>query len=170
VGGVLSKFWMPSHRFQGQHLAQLELPDRITDVVYFPNAWMLRRSLVDLGFKYDTDLFPHNWAEQDTGQQVLRLGYKLATICKAVTWHDLGYQRKLTRVSQQTIYDQARSRILFRRKYRASLPVWVVFWTAIFPLSTFYYLRSALQQKSPFTLAVLYLKGTWTGTFQSINK
>jgi hypothetical protein len=172
AGGRLNRF--------GNSIQLNQLPPRqdekVSDIIdgmdYFPNAFAVRRSLFMSGLCFDTVLFPHNWSEQDFGQQVKRLGFELATVRNAVTWHDsaYGYRSRITRTSPDLTFDQARSRIVFRRKYFDSFRLWLYFWLWFFPISSGYYLWYFTRQ-SEFpvrTLVWAYVRGSVAGCRQRI--
>ena len=171
AGAVVDSWLMPHNLFHGKDVTDLPKTDRIDLVTYFPNAWMVRGSLFyEKKVDYDTKNFPHNWAEPDFGQQVFSAGYALSTVLSAVTYHDIGHSRLITRVTPETIVDQARSRIVYRRKYSTSLYQWIVFWLLIFPVSSFYYLMIMLSDnpKTTIKLLVLYFRGTFAGVTEAL--
>ncbi|MFH1047818.1 MAG: glycosyltransferase family 2 protein [Patescibacteria group bacterium] len=170
AGGRLSGVGMPYHLFEGQRRSETLLPDVIKSTDYYPNAYLVRAEIFRRGIWHDTELFPHNWNEQDYCMKVKRAGYALATVTAAVTYHDIGYSTRITRVGRDKTYDQARARILFRRLY-LNVPVqWLFFFLVLFPASTLYYMRIFASQRDEkfFILLSAYLKGSWNGFRQHI--
>lgn len=170
AGGKLSKLLVASHYLAGQNIDSISVPKEITDVDYFPNAYMVRASL---HIMHDSVNFPHNWAEQDFANRVRKTGHTLATVTDARTFHDVRYSNVIvTRISKENAFDQARSRIFYRRAYANRPLIWLHFFLVVLPLSTAYYIyRFASQKNLPFwTLARLYWKGTVAGLTQPIKK
>lgn len=172
AGGYIDKLGIPRHLSQNQERATLKKGTILTMVDYFPNAWMIRAELRVKGVKYDYSLFPHNWSEQDFGRQIQTLGYKIGTVVDAATLHDVGYSHRTTRLSTHTLGDQARSRILFRRKYLNNLPQWLFFWCVLFPASSAYYALLLFSKgfKSGLSGLMIYLNGTIRGLFIDLPK
>jgi len=165
AGGRLDRFGRPWHLAEGRRREEAGLPRLVGDIQYFPNAYMLKRSVFGGAPPHDTAHFPHNWNEQDLGARVVRAGYRLAAVTAAVTWHDVGYVSRLTRVGADKTYDQARSRVLFRRLYLPSFWQWLFFFAVLLPVSTVYYLSAFVRQGEVGvgTLWSSYVKGTRDG-------
>ncbi len=165
AGGKLSQFGMPSHLHEGQNRSAIELPSLIRDVDYYPNSYMVRRTIFGQGLLHDTENFPHNWNEQDFCRRVRLAGYNLATVTDAVTYHDVGYSTRITRIGLSRTFDQAQSRVLFRRLYLNSPAQWLFFFFVLLPVSTVYYMKMFLAQKEVgfWALLSVYCRGTCSG-------
>jgi hypothetical protein len=77
----------------------------------------------------------------------------------------------LTRIGPDKTYDQAKSRILFRKRHLQKIPAWAMFWLVIFPASTavyFWHILRAPHDKAK-TLAA-YLKGTFDGVATPLHE
>lgn len=164
------KIWCAGGKVGSKHLypdadiSQVKLPKLINGIDYFPNAFMVSKEIAQI-VPFNIEEFPHNWSEADFCLRVKNLGKDVYTVTKAREWHDAPEHRLLTRVRKNTIYDQARSRILLRRRYFNNLATWLKFWFAVFPLSSLVYLsyivRSSEEKKGD--LLKLYAKGTIDG-------
>ena len=163
AGGVLDRWGRPRHRLQRRLLPSAGSAGVMTNMDYFPNAFMVRRELIARGLIHDDVCFPHNWTEQDLGKRVRRAGYQLATVPAALEWHDSGYRSVATRINLDTCYDQARSRIVFRHKYYNESSHWLFFWAVHFPVTSVYYMARFAQQEHTLKLMRAYLNGTLAG-------
>jgi GT2 family glycosyltransferase len=163
AGARLTRLGMCEHLYQGQILHGTKLPKLIEHVEYLPNAFMVRREAL-LAAPFDGDSFPHNWNEIDFGLRISQAGYGLACVTGAIDRHHVGYSGRLTRLRSETIYDQARSRLVFRKRYFGDMPDWLLFWGMIFPVSSMVYFRQmARSSSSTWSLLRSYLRGTLDG-------
>lgn len=164
AGANLNKWGLPIYLYGNQYAQDVELPNVIRDITCFPNAFMVRRDVLE-AVPFDVDHFPHNWSEADFGLRVKKQGYHTATITKAREWHDIDYGGQTTRTDTAKIYDQAKSRILFRRRFFTDSSHWLMFWGVAFPLSSLYYLKAIWKSPDKRKLAMItrYAKGTLDG-------
>jgi len=163
AGGKLNFILRPYHLFKGKDIRRIKLSSIIDDIDYFPNAYMVRENICAF-VQHDDKNFPHNWEEQDFCIKIKRMGYKIVTVTNAKIWHDIDYDGYITRLGPFKTYDQAKSRIVFLRKY-GNLFQKISFWAAVFPASTFYYLYKILTVPSDSKLEIIrsYIKGTIEG-------
>lgn len=170
AGARLTKLGMCDHLYGGSTLSQTSLPKIIYGIDYFPNAAIVRKSVL-LQVPLDDESFPHNWAEIDFGLRVLAAGYELACIPQAVERHYIGYTGRLTRFKAETIYDQAKSRILFRKRHLYRVFDWLVFCFLIFPASSVVYLQKIiLSSDQKLRMIGSYIRGTCAGIFSSTER
>jgi GT2 family glycosyltransferase len=164
AGAKVNSWGMTIHQYGNKYLSEVDLPEVIPDIDYFPNAFMLKRRVLE-EVSFDTEHFPHNWSEPDFGLRATMNGYTTATITKAREWHDIDYDGHTTRTDSVKVYDQAKSRILFRRRFFASAREWLTFWCINFPVSTLYYFKAILASPDKKKLAMLagYVRGTIDG-------
>lgn len=164
AGAKVNSWGMTIHQYGNKCLSEVDLPEVIPDIDYFPNAFMLKRKVLE-EVTFDTENFPHNWSEPDFGLRAKMNGYTTATITKAREWHDIDYGGHVTRTDSVKVYDQAKSRILFRRRFFTSAIEWLAFWSISFPISTLYYIKAILASSDKKKLAMLagYVKGTIDG-------
>jgi len=149
--------------YQSQTLHGIRLPKLIEHVESLPNACMVRREAL-LAAPLDGDLLPHNWAEADFGLRILQAGYGLACVTSAIDRHHIGYSGPLTRLRPETVYDQARSRLVFRKRYYGHIVDWLLFWGMIYPASSIVYFRQmVLSSISTWSLLRSYVRGTLDG-------
>lgn len=147
----------------GQTLRGTRLPKLIEHVGYLPNACMVRRETL-VAAPLDGESFPHNWAEIDFGLRMSQAGYGLACVTAAIDRHYVGYSGSLTRLRAETVYDQARSRLVFRKRHFDHRAEWVLFWGIVFPVSSIAYIRQIVRSSSS-TRSLLhsYVRGTIDG-------
>lgn len=173
LNGDTDEIWCAGARFTrlgtcvylygGQTLHDTTLPNLIEGVESMPNACMVRREAL-MAAPLDGESFPHNWAEGDFALRVLQAGYGLACVTSAIDRHHIGYSGPLTRLLPETVYDQARSRLLFRKRYRRHITDWLLFWGIVFPASSIVYFRQMVRSSdSTWSLLRLYVRGTLDG-------
>ena len=169
AGARMNSFGLPQNIFQGSPKT-MKLPKLIHDVDYFPNACMVRRRALESA-PLDDKMFPHNWAESDFCLRILAAGYKIACVTAAVERHYIGYSGRLTRLGVDKTYDQAKSRVLFRRRHLPSLIDWLKFWLVIFPVSTTVYFLKIMQTSDTKTqLLRAYARGTFQGLTERLQE
>lgn len=161
AGAVVNSWGVAKHLYSGKDLGEVNLPEVITGIDYFPNAFMIKKSVLKK-IPFDVINFPHNWSEPDFGLRLKKHGYLVATITKAHDWHNIDYGGYLTRTDSVKIYDQARSRVLFRKRFFDSRVDQLKFWFVIFPISTLYYIKAVMTSKDDKKILMFrqYLKGT----------
>jgi GT2 family glycosyltransferase len=163
AGARLTRLGTCVHLYQGQTLHRTRLPKLLEHVGYLPNAFMVRREAL-LAAPLDGDSFPHNWSEIDFGLRVSQAGYGLACVTGAIDRHHIGYSGPLTRLRPETVYDQARSRLVFRKRHFGHVIDWLLFWGMIYPVSSIVYFRQMVRSPSS-TRSLLrsYVRGTFDG-------
>ncbi|HEV2402783.1 MAG TPA: glycosyltransferase family 2 protein [Candidatus Saccharimonadales bacterium] len=169
AGARVSRLGTTHHLYQGEQLRPGQLPDVITDIDYFPNACMVRRTVLQ-AVPLDEVNFPHNWAEIDFGLRIRQAGYQIACITHAIDHHHIGYGGSLTRLGSTKTYDQAKSRLLFRKRHKAGVSDWMIFWLLIFPASSAVYVWH-IMRLTDHRLSVLnaYARGTMDGLRQPLE-
>ncbi len=170
VGGRINSFGVNKYLHMREKLSNVMLPEVITGFDYLHNARMVRREVLEK-VPFDDKTFPHNWAETDFSFRITAAGYKLATVTSAIERHmgqNIGW---LTRLGPFQTYDQAKSRILFRRRYYSNPTSWLKFWLLVFPLSSLlYFWRTMKQEHNKISIIRSYLKGTRDGLLQEIDE
>jgi GT2 family glycosyltransferase len=164
AGARVSNWGTTTHVESKKYVNELTLPDKILNIDYFPNAFMVKRRILEQ-IPFDVVHFPHNWSEPDFGLRVKQKGYSAATITNAYEWHDVDYGGMTTRINARNVYDQTKSRILFRKRFFSSINSWLLFWSFTFPVSTLYYMKSIFESKDKKKLNMIsgYFKGTIDG-------
>jgi len=134
---------------------------------YFPNAYMVSKE-VATKFKVNDKQFKHNFFEVE--QAILyqkKANLKCKIVQNAKLWHDVPYKKRLvTRTNENTIYDKAKSRVIFQRKYGGFLGQ-ISYFTFILPSNIM--LIIFLKQKKKGKLLNLYLKRVIRGYKEMIN-
>jgi GT2 family glycosyltransferase len=163
IGARISSYGIIHYINKGDKLADTKLPEVVYGFDYMHNAIMIRRNILEK-IAFDNANFPHNWAESDFGLRVGYAGYEQACVSSAIERHFGGYDGPLTRIGPDKTYDQAKSRILFRRRHMATPIELIKFWVVVFPISTLVY-AWAIMRSPKEKLATLraYFKGTVDG-------
>jgi GT2 family glycosyltransferase len=163
AGARLTRLGTCVHLYQSQTLRGASLPRLIEHVEYLPNAFVVRREAL-LAAPFDGDSFPHNWSEVDFGRRISHAGYGLACVTGAIDRHHIGYSGPLTRLRPETVYDQARSRLVFRKRHFRHISDWLLFWGVVFPVSSIVYFRQIVRSpSSTWCLLRSYVRGTLDG-------
>lgn len=162
-GGIVTPKGTVVYLYSGKPFPKTELPQYVSNINYFPNACMVRKDALKEA-PLDDVVFPHNWAEPDFCLRVLQEGYGICCVTAAVDRHHIGYTGHITRISPEKMYDQAKSRIFFRKRHLKNLSSWLWFWVLILPLSTVVYFWNIirLDQDRKKTLWA-YFRGTFDG-------
>jgi GT2 family glycosyltransferase len=163
AGGILRSWGGIDMTLYKTNISEINFSNNIFSADFFPNAFMVRGEIFKKGVSFDNKNFPHNWNETDLCLKIRAVGYKLCTVIKSTTWHDLGYDSKITRMSNFNAYDQARSRIVFRRIHEKNILKKGYFLFFYFPLTTVFYLLYFLFQKNRMQLIFSHFKGILDG-------
>jgi len=150
----------------GQFKELIESPD-------FPNAFMVRRAVIEKVGLFDYKLFPIYYEEGDFGERVRRAGYKVVCNPKAKDWHDIPLPEhekdKLTLYHLDTpirVYYYARNRIIFHAKYSKKWE-FLIFLCIFNWIIMSYYMAIILMSKRPWNkrlnLLRSYLRGVYDG-------
>jgi GT2 family glycosyltransferase len=169
AGARVTKFGTARHLWHGHELHRTDLPEMITGVDYFPNACMVSRDAL-LEVPFDDINFPRGWAEIDFGLRMLAAGFSAASAARAIERHHVGYHGALTRPGPPSkAHEQAKSRILFRKRYLSRISDWLIFWLVVFPASTVVYTLHIMRRSHARleTLAA-YFRGTFDGIRQPL--
>jgi hypothetical protein len=148
--------------------------DRIIESDEFPNAFMIRRKVLEKVGLFDEVAFPIHNDEGDFCNRVRRAGFKIGLIPTARVWHDTPLQTKKlsgarhfhVHTTERAFY-AARNRILFHRKY--SQPSEFMTFLAVFmPLISAIYLNiilsdSSLAFRRRMSIAKRYIQGIMEG-------
>lgn len=164
AGGTVDWWGRVSYLHAGEHVGSARSAG-VIEATFFPNAYMTRGDLARRDVQHDAVAFPHNWNEPDFACRVRRQGKRAVTVTSALTVHDIDYAGPLTRIGIDKTYDQARSRVRYRRRYLRSFPQWLAFFLIVLPASTTAYVKAfAAQKEHPFVaLFGAYLRGTVDG-------
>lgn len=136
----------------------------------FPNAFMIKKEVIEKVGEFDEKLFIIQYDEADFGMRVRLYGYKCIVVKSAIIYHDISFQDQ---VRQHHVYDakrafyMGRNRIIFHKKYSSSWQflIFCLFWNWLFCA---YYFKVILGTTSiPWSkrvkLIISYLKGIWDG-------
>jgi GT2 family glycosyltransferase len=168
AGGKLNRFLRPVHLYSNKNVEGLCLEPILNDIDYFPNAYIVRKELISKVLR-DYKNFSHNWEEQDFCLRIKNLGYRIVTVTSSKIWHDTNVS-KLTKLGKFKTRDQARSRIIFLKKF-GNMQSKLFFWLIFFPVSTIYYLFIILFfYKKKCMLINSYIEGTIEGIKSKVTK
>ncbi|MBV8194352.1 MAG: glycosyltransferase family 2 protein [Candidatus Dormibacteraeota bacterium] len=151
--------WVSRHG-QCRHAHEQPRSEALVECEYLPNAFLVRREVMQRIAPLDPLSFPHNWSEQDQCFRVLDSGYSVCVDPRARVWHDSGYTAFTTRISEAAVRDQSRARIFIRRRYPDRFASLAGFWVLTFPITTAYYLIRFLRARHPLRLMRAYVAGT----------
>lgn len=138
-----------------------------------PNAFMIRKSVIDKVGYFDSKNFTIHYDEGDFGRRVICAGYKIYVIPQAKVWHDIDLPNTDNKAdayhlkNEYRVYYMARNRILFFKKYSTNFQFFI--FIAIFNwLITLYYIKVIfMDSKLPFgkraNYILTYLKGVLDG-------
>jgi hypothetical protein len=91
------------------------LQEATIEVDYVPNAFMVRRDIVDRGGVFDESL-PIGWEEIDLAIRIKKMGYKIAVSCKSRIFHDVAFSRDV-HINNDRAFWRGRDRVAFYRKH-----------------------------------------------------
>lgn len=133
----------------------------------FPNAFMIKREVINKIGCFDSKNFPIHYDEADFCKRALNFGYAIRTLPTAKVWHDIDINRRGRFDNKLRIYYTARNRIIFHKKYSKwwQFLLFILIFNWLF---TLYYLKEILlESKKPFEkrlkIAKVYLKGIMEG-------
>jgi hypothetical protein len=169
AGGKLSYWGKVFYLYADKYIDKEKIPEYIYDVDFFPNSYMVRNELYSKGIFHDDKNFPHNWSEPDLCNRVKAQGLTLCLVSKAITWHDIGYSGFATRINTINVFDQAKSRILYRKKYEKNYFRKIYFFFFYFPATSLIYLiRFSFQKENKYLLILSHFRGIWSGLTQKL--
>jgi GT2 family glycosyltransferase len=136
----------------------------------FPNAFMVKKEVLEKAGLFDEDYFPIHYEEADLGERIRRRGYRIVCNPKAKVWHDIPLPERVkdkARLfcisSELRAYYAGRNRVLFHKKYSKwwQFLIFILFFNWIF---AFFYLNIVFfKSEKPFDkrgkIAKNYLKG-----------
>jgi GT2 family glycosyltransferase len=170
IGARISSYGIIHYIHKDDKIQDISLPEVIYGFDYLHNAIMVRRSVLEK-ISFDDINFPHNWAETDFGLRVGAAGYKMACISAAIERHFGGYDGLLTRIGPDKTYDQAKSRILFRRRHMSSPVELAKFWAVVFPISSLVYFWAIMRSpEDKLKTLGAYIRGTRDGILTRVEK
>ena len=147
--------------------------DTILDSDDFPNCFMTRKEIIDIGIFFDDVNFPIHFEESDFCERIKRRGYRSVLVPSAKVFHDTKIRGKGFETELRTYYT-ARNRIIFHKKY-SKLWQFLIFILVSNSIVTLYYLKEILvgtnvtfNEKIKITKA--YLKGVFKGICEVSQK
>ena len=165
---ISSRTFFPERNKLNVHL------DNIVESDDFPNAFMIRRSLIEKVGLFDEINFKIHYDEADFCNRVRQEGYRIVLCPRAKVWHDtILPNEKINRARRYRVHTikraffVARNRIIFFRKYSRSYE-FAIFSVFFLPfLSVFYLIIILTDSKLLFTQRIAcmksYIKGILEG-------
>lgn len=139
--------------------------DRICEVGHIPNAWLVKRVVIDKIGLIDTSYVIH-YEESDWAIRAKKAGYKIVFCPKSIIYHNISLPKRGLRGiigldSKHRIFYAARNRILFMMKYASRLN----FLIFIFIYNNIYLLLYCfiLLLYGRIDLILSYIKGYFSG-------
>jgi len=157
---------MTTYLYRDQIVKEL-LPE-ILESEDFPNAFMVRRKVIEEIGLFDETNFPIHYEESDFCNRARQAGWKVVGVTRAKIWHDIPPQNQLNNFigiwKEKRVYYTARNRILFHKKH-SEVYQYTIFKIMFLPLFTIYYLLRILTSKSKRRkrLMIAYLRGVLNG-------
>ncbi|EHP88519.1 glycosyltransferase family 2 protein [Methanotorris formicicus] len=148
----------------------LPLPnEEIWETDDFPNAFMVKREVIEEVGVFDEKIFAIQYDEADFGIRVRQNGYKCLVVKNAIIYHDMSLPEEMDKDRQFHVYDEkrayymGRNRIIFHKKY-SKWWQFLIFILVFNWLVMGYYLKVILSEsKKPFKerlkIAKAYIKG-----------
>ncbi len=132
-----------------------------------PNAFMLRREVIEKVGLFDKATFPIHYDEADFGERVRKAGYRVFFVPSSKVWHDIPLpeeekdKSRLFHVhNEYRAFYASRNRILFHKKYSSRLQ-FIVFMLFFNWLFTGYYLSVILFNSRKSILSRLSIAGSY---------
>ncbi len=161
AGGRINRFLVVSYDRE----TTVSVKSKVVD--FQPNVFMTRNELRRSGVSFDWRRFPHNWSEADFGNKIRQAGYQVVTCYDSTIYHDIDYSGYFTRINPTNIFDQAQSRIVYRKTYHNDAVTWMLFALIVLPVSVVALIFTTRTRDDRKKLIVLYLKGTLCGLITS---
>jgi len=120
--GVERNYWTTITRYIGYNTrdhGQFKEPYESED---FPNAFMIRRDVIEKVGLFNSRLFPIHYEESDFCRRVGRAGYKVMVVTSAKVWHDISLpEQDKTSIyhlkNPLRAYYASRNRILYHTRW-----------------------------------------------------
>lgn len=147
---------------EGQH-------DQIRETGHFPNAFMVRREVIDQIGGFDAETYQMFYEESDLCERARRAGFRVVFVPSAKTWHKIplprefkAFRRGVGTDEKKRIYLFARNRIIFMRRFASGLD-FLQFVSVYLPLLTFYYVCAHGRRLGHMTV---FLRGVLDGLLE----
>jgi GT2 family glycosyltransferase len=139
----------------------------------FPNAFMIRKSIMRQIGLFDEDAFPIHYDESDFCKRVRNAGYKVVMVPAAKIWHDIPIQRgdlcrALKLHTPLRTYYTARNRIIFMKRFATASKyiLFIFFFLPLFGCFHFFSIfHSACSSSRKLKLFSSYMRGIFDGLF-----
>lgn len=140
----------------------------------FPNAFMIKKSVIDRVGYFDSKNFPIHYDEADFCKRAFLAGYKICLVPSAKVWHDIPLPEEIKEKArffhihnEFRAYYAGRNRMVFHKKY-SKRHQWIIFLFIFNWIITAYYVTiiifgSKQPLKKRISILKSYLKGVMGG-------
>lgn len=157
------------------HDNKLKTKLNLLDTVDIPNAYMLRKSVLDKGKINFRKFYGIMYEESDVAYRIKKQGYEIFVAQKAKIYHDLEDRNFILDPRRPFVF--ARNRIIFHKLFSKNIFqflsvafIWSWFFAAYYINSIFRSKESAeISWNTKATLAFNYIKGNLTGIFLTLK-
>lgn len=115
-------------------VGQYKLPIESLDL---PNAFMIKRKVLDEVGGFNAKDFPIDYDEADLGERMRKMRYKIMVLPASRVYHEGPFARSPAFISNLRVYYATRNRIKFHRKYGRRL-YFIAFLVVFLPFFIFY--------------------------------
>ena len=132
----------------------------------FSNAFMFRKKIAYKAGLWDL-LVPSMGEDADFEARVRKAGYKIIINPKAITYHDIPYDPKVTyfiRVNENRMYHSMHSKIIYVYRYDNTMQK--LTFTLSIPIYLAFYIKAIINDKNKKNKKVGLAKALFKGTFQ----
>lgn len=149
--GVKRNYWTTITKYIGFNTIDTNQIKEPYDSEDLPNAFMIRREVIEKIGLFNSKLFPIHYDEGDFYQRVRKAGYKVMVIPTAKVWHDIPLPEQdntptLRLKIPLRAYYASRNRILFHWKYSRNLLQRIVALMASLAVTLYYIIAVARDQ------------------------
>jgi GT2 family glycosyltransferase len=153
--GRVKRNYMTSRTvFPERNTSYMKLNQSVLESDDFPNAFMVKREIVEKVGLFDERNFPIHYDEADFCKRVRDAGFTVVLVPSAQIWHDtplptgrVNAARRYSVHTPRRAFYAARNRILFHRQY-SKWYEFLIFVSLFMPLSAAIYLKTILLDPS----------------------
>jgi GT2 family glycosyltransferase len=165
--GIKRNYITSKTMFLGQGELDEGQYEDLADSEEFPNAFMVRRKVIEEVGLFDEETFPFGYGEADFCQRVKRAHFKIVTAPRAKVWHDIPVLEKEIHFDEKRAYYHGRNRIIFHRRYSRGIEfaLFIMFFEPFFiiPAYLLLFLFSKKSINKRLALILSYLRGVFDG-------
>jgi len=162
-GQIRPPLFIHRHLLQYRNIEDLPATARkaTIEVDYIPNAFMVRREIVDRGGLFDERL-PIGWEEIDLAIRIREMGYKTVLCTSALIFHDVPFSQEV-HINKTRAFWRGRDRVVFYRKH---LPLRCL----LIPFDVLGFLALVVRLKVQLENVWEYIRGTREGITTKVSR